>query len=141
MEQNTGVTKIDAAQYNMLLAMYVTPAANLIATAQFLTSISASCRAQKAADQEYHVPWSRHLLASLSVRTGCELLVGSSAVTYNPHFPYFVSPYPFDECLGAVKEWLQVPALLIIDSFAPHGRGRGRGRRRSWYCRLVSSIS
>ena len=104
VEQNNRVTKIDAAQYHMLLAMYVTPAANLIATAQFLTSISASCRAQKAADLEYHVPWSRHLLASLRGRTGCELLVGASAVTYNPHFPYFVSPYPSDECLGAVKE-------------------------------------
>ncbi len=63
VEQNNQVTKIDAAQYHMLLAMYVTPAANLIATAQFLTSISGSCRAQKAADLEYHVPWSRHLLA------------------------------------------------------------------------------
>jgi hypothetical protein len=101
----------------------VTPAANLIATAQFLASISASCRAQKAADLQYHVPWSRHLLASLRERTGCELLVGASAVTYNPHFPHFVSPYPPDECLGAVKEWPQVPALLIIDSFAPHMRG------------------
>lgn len=73
VEQNNRVTKIDAAQYHMLLAMYVTPAANLVATAQFLTSISVSCRAQKAADLEYHVPWSRHLLASLRVRTGCEL--------------------------------------------------------------------
>jgi hypothetical protein len=36
----------------MLLAMYVTPAANLIATAQFLASISASCRAQKAASAD-----------------------------------------------------------------------------------------
>ena len=69
------------------------------------------------------MPWRRHLLASLRERTGCELLVGASAVTYNPHFPYFVSPYPSDECLGAVKEWPPVPALLVIDSFAPHVRG------------------
>ncbi len=59
------VTKIEAAQFHMLLAMYETTAANMVAKAQFLASISASCRAQKAADQEYHVPWSRHLLASL----------------------------------------------------------------------------
>ncbi len=104
----------------MLLAMYETPAANLVATTQFHASISASCRAQKAADLEYHVP---HLLASLRGRTGCELLVGASAVTYNPHFPYFVSLYPSDECLGAVKGWPPVPALLVIDSFAPHVRG------------------
>ena len=107
----------------MLLAMYETPAANMVTTAQFLASISASCRAQKAADLEYHVPWSRHHLASLRGRTGCELHVGASAVTYNPHFPYFVSPCPSDECLGAVKEWPPVPALLVIDSFAPHVRG------------------
>ncbi len=31
--------------------------------------------------------------------------------------------YPSDECLGAVKEWPQVPALLVIDSFAPDVRG------------------
>jgi hypothetical protein len=107
----------------MLLAMYETPAANLVATAQFLASISASCRAQKAADLEYHLPWIRHLLASLRWRTGCELLDGAIAITYNPDLPYFVSPYPSDECLEAVKEWPPVPALLVIDSFAPHVRG------------------
>ncbi len=84
VEQNNRVGKTDAAQYHMLLEMYETPAANVVATAQFLASISASCRAKKAADLEYHVPWSRHLLASLRRRTGCELLVGASAVTYKP---------------------------------------------------------
>jgi hypothetical protein len=69
------------------------------------------------------VPWSRQLLTSLRWRTGCELLVGASTVTYNPHFPYFVSPYPSDKCLEAVKEWPPVPALLVIDSFAPHVTG------------------
>jgi hypothetical protein len=123
VELTNRLTKIDAAQYHMLLAMYETPAANTVATAQLLSSISAYCRAQKAADLEYHVPWSRHLLASLRGRTGCELLVGASAVTYNPHFPYFVSPHQSDECLGAVKVWPTVPALLVIDSFAPHLRG------------------
>jgi hypothetical protein len=102
VEHNNRVTKIDAAQYHMLLAMYETPAANLVVTAQFLASISASCRAQKAADLEYHVLWSRHLLASLRWRTGCEHLVGASDDTYNPHFRYFVSPCPSDECLEAV---------------------------------------
>ncbi len=81
VEQNNRVTKIDAAQYYMLLAMYETPAENSVATALFLASFSASCRAEKAADLEYHVPWSRHLLASLRGRTGCELLVCASAVT------------------------------------------------------------
>jgi hypothetical protein len=125
VEQNNRVTKIDAGQYHMLLAMYETPAANSVAPAQLLASIRSSCRAQKAADLEYHVPCSRHLLklASLRGRTGCELLVGASAVTHNPHFPYFVSPYPSDECLGAIKECPPVPALLVIDSFAPHVRG------------------
>jgi hypothetical protein len=122
VEQNNQATKIDSAQYHMLLAMYETPAANTVATVQFLASISASCRAENAANLEYHVPWSRHLLASLRWRTGCELLVGARAVTYNPPFPYFVSPHPSDECLGAVKEWPPVPALLVIDSFAPHLR-------------------
>jgi hypothetical protein len=45
------------------------------------------------------------------------------AVAYNPHFPHFVSPHPSDQCLGAVKKWPPVPALLVIDSFAPDMRG------------------
>jgi hypothetical protein len=39
-----------------------------------------------------------------------------------PLFPHFVSSHPSDECLGAVKKWPPVPALLVIDSFAPHMR-------------------
>jgi hypothetical protein len=94
VEQNNRVTKIDAAQYHMLLAMYETPAANMVATAQILASISASCRAKKAADLEYHVHSSRRLLASPSLRwrTGCELLVGASAVTYTP-ISHTLSPH------------------------------------------------
>jgi hypothetical protein len=42
VEHNNRVTKIDGAQYHMLLAMYETPAANTVATAQFLANISAS---------------------------------------------------------------------------------------------------
>jgi hypothetical protein len=109
----------------ILLAMYEAQAMTTASPAQFLESISASCRAQKTADLEYHVPWSRHLIASLRWRTSCELLVGASAVTYNPHFPHFVSPespHQSDECLG-VEKWPPVPALLVIDSFAPHMRG------------------
>ncbi len=90
VEQDNRITKLDVAQYHMLLAMYEVPTANAAPAAQFLVSVSASCRAQKAADREYRVPWSQHLLASLPWKTGCELLVGASAVTYNPHFPYFV---------------------------------------------------
>ncbi len=120
VEKHNRVAKLDAAQYHILLAMHAAPTANAAPTAQFLISVSASCRAQKAADREHHVPLSRHLLASLRWQTGCELLVGASAVTCNPHFPYFVSPHPVDECLGAVKEWPPVSALLVIDSFAPH---------------------
>jgi hypothetical protein len=35
VDQNNRVTKINAEQYHMLLAMYETPAANTVATAQF----------------------------------------------------------------------------------------------------------
>ena len=58
-------------------------------------------------------------MAYLRQITGSELLIGASAVTYNPHFPYFSSPYSPDVHFGAVAEWPQKPALLIIDSFAP----------------------
>jgi hypothetical protein len=49
VEQNNRVTRIDAAQYHMLLAM--NEAQEMDApTAQFLVNLSTSCRAQKAAD-------------------------------------------------------------------------------------------
>jgi hypothetical protein len=102
---------MDAAQYHVLLAMYEAQEMTTAPPAQFLVSIRASCRAQKAADLEDHVPWIRHLFAILRRKTGCELLVGASAITYNPHFPHFFSLHPSDECLGAVKEWLPVQLL------------------------------
>jgi hypothetical protein len=97
-------------------------------TAQFLVNLGTSCRALNAADRVYQVHWSRYLFASLRWKTGCELFVGASAVTCNPHFLYFFSLHLVDECLGAVREWPSVllPALLVIDSFAritPHLRG------------------
>jgi hypothetical protein len=56
----------------------------------------------------------------ISKKCESELLIGASAVTYNPHFPFFSSPYILDVNLGAVAEWPQVPALLII--YASHFR-------------------
>ena len=88
----------------------------------FLGHINESCRAQQDADQTYSVPWSRHLLASIRQITGADLLIGASAVNYNPHFLYFSSPYPPDAALGSMSEWPQVPALLVLDSFAPQLR-------------------
>jgi hypothetical protein len=50
IEQNIRVAKIEAAQYHMLLAMYEAQAVTSASPAQFLDSISASCRPQKASD-------------------------------------------------------------------------------------------
>ena len=121
-EQNNRVAKMDAAQYHMLLATSGNQNVPKAPTEQLLSCISDSCRAQSTADLEFFVHWSRHLLASIQKITKSELLIGASAVTYNPHFHYFSSPYLPDVHLGAVTEWPQVPALLIIDSFAPHLR-------------------
>ena len=41
---------------------------------------------------------------------------------FNPHFLHFVSPFPPDVHLGAAADWPQVPALLVLDSFAPQMR-------------------
>ena len=51
-----------------------------------------------------------------------ELLIGARAVTRHPHFPHFVAPFPNDQWLGAVPAWPEVPALLLLDSFAPADR-------------------
>ena len=49
---------------------------------------------------------------------GAELLIGASAVTYDPHFRHLISPFPGDARLGAVSKWPAVSALLVLDSFA-----------------------
>jgi hypothetical protein len=53
---------------------------------------------------------------------GATLLIGASAVTYNPHFRYFSTPVPGDSEFGAVQIWPPKPALLLLDSFAPECR-------------------
>ena len=121
-EYNNRIAKMDAAQYSMLLTTCCNQEAQGAPTTQFLAHISKSCRAQQDADQAYYVHWSRHLLASVRQITGTELLIGASAVTYNPHFLYFFPPSLSDVSLGAVDEWPQVPALLVLDSFAPQTR-------------------
>ena len=123
-EHNNRVVKMDAAQYGMLLTSCYEQDIQRAPLLKFLLRICESCRAQQDADQEYCVPWSRHLLANIRWITGSKLLIGASAVTYNPHFLHFSSPYPTDVHLGAVDEWPQVPALLVLDSFAPQMRCR-----------------
>jgi hypothetical protein len=120
VEQHSRVTKKTTAQYNLPLAISGDQEAASAPTTQFLVDIRTSCRAKNVADLEYYVHWSRHLLANIRCRTGCELLLRASAVIYNPH--YFASPHLLDEHRGAVTEWPMVPALLLIDSFALHLR-------------------
>jgi hypothetical protein len=119
-ERNTRVAKLDAAQYHMLLATCGNQDARSVPAELTLNRISDSCRAQKDADLVSLVHWSRHLVARIRGITRSKLLIGPSAVTDNPHFPYFSSPHALDVHLGSIEKWPQVPALLLIDSFAPH---------------------
>ena len=68
--------------------------------------------------------FTRHLLACISQATGAdsEALIGASAVTYNPHFTSFLSPFECDQSLGALSQWQDVPVLLVLDSFPPSRR-------------------
>jgi hypothetical protein len=88
---------------------------------QLLQLISASSRAQQQSDLEHHVHWSCHLLAHIRKVAG-QLLVGASAMTYNQHFQFFVSPNSVDRQLGVSVTWPQLPALLFLDSFARFAR-------------------
>jgi hypothetical protein len=122
VERNRRVAQLDRSQYGMLLARYTDINGQSTPPAGFLSSLGASCRAQRMADPEYYVHWSRHLLTSLRQATGAEALVGASAVTYNLHFTSFHSPFGCDQSLGALSTWPDVPVLLILDSFAPSRR-------------------
>jgi hypothetical protein len=113
------VTRMDAAQ-NCLLTDLHSLAGQSSPSLQLLQLISASSRAQQQSDLEHHVHWS--LLAYISNVTGAQLLVGASAMNYNQHFQFFVSPNTVDQQLGASVTWPSVPALLLLDSFTPSAR-------------------
>ncbi len=102
VEHNRRVAQLDAAQYEMLLVRYNYSAEHSISPAEFLSSLGASCGAQRMADLEYYVHLSRNLLACILQATGAEALIGASAVTYNPHFTSFLSPFECDQSLSAL---------------------------------------
>jgi hypothetical protein len=112
---------IDAAQYGMLINMQ-SRLSNDGPEEVIIHQLTVIRLAQRQADLQHHVQWSRHLLACLQRSTSATLLIGASAVTYNPHFRYFFSPVPGDSEFGAVQEWLPEPALLLLDSFSPESR-------------------
>ncbi len=110
---------LDSAQFGMLRALYGGQPDQSERFETFLLHLRASCLAQQRADAEGQVHWSRHLLTYLRRITGAELLIGTRAVSHNQHFQHFVSHLAGDQWLGAVQEWPQVPALLLLDSFEP----------------------
>ena len=112
---------LDAAQYGILAYPL---GRDVVPTDALLKSISDSCRFQQQADGDYHVPWSRDLLACLHRVLGVDFLLGARAVISNPHFSHFHSPEEVDIALGAVKHWPLLPALLLLDSFAPADRAQ-----------------
>jgi hypothetical protein len=114
---------LDAAQYGMLVDMCTHDASDPPRpTVHLLETIRKSGRAQRNLDLEHHIHWSRHLLVYIGNITGAQLLIGASAVTYNPHFQHFVSPNSIDQQLGASDHWPLTPALLLLDSFPPPSR-------------------
>jgi hypothetical protein len=107
------VIGMDTANHSMLADLHRLegqPSASML----LLQLIHASSRAQ-----QHHVHWSRHLLAYIRKVTAAQLLIGSSTMTYNLHFHFFVSPNTTDRLLGASVTWRQVPALLLLDLFLP----------------------
>ena len=118
-ESQRRVAMVDAAQYGMLVTMWAGLEDHQTPTPQFPHYLCASCRRQQESDRTHGVSWSRHLLTNIQQSTGAALLVGASAVTYNPHYVYYSSPFPSDSHLGAVLRWPQVPGLLLLDSYEP----------------------
>jgi len=126
---------MDYAQYELLLALYHSWQLGRVmsptqwdsntqpvpATEHFLRTLRMACAAQVQADLNYQVHWSRHLLACLRQITGAELLVGASAVNYNPHFSYFFSPNPHDACFGTMGA--RLCASLNAKSLVLHRSG------------------
>jgi ribonuclease HI len=121
--ESKNIIMLDAAQYGMLVDMCTHDASDTPGpTVHLLETIRQSSRAQRNLDLEHYIHWSRHLLVYIGNITGAQLLIGASAVTYNPHFQQFVSPNSIDQQLGASDHWPLTPALLLLDSFPPSSR-------------------
>ena len=84
---------------------------------QFLHHLCASCSLQQESDSNHGVSWSRHLLTNIQQSMGAALLVGASAVTYNPHYAYYSSQFPSDSHLGAVTQISLFLGIFLLDSF------------------------
>jgi hypothetical protein len=111
----------------------------VVPSESFMQNVVASCHSQEMADDEYYVPWSRHLLACLRRTLAVDFIVGTRAVVSNPHYKHFFSPIETDSSLGAVTDWQQQPALLLLDCFAPDDRHFGAGCK-TWSHRVGSEI-
>jgi len=125
---------LDDAQYGMLWALYrdrhhgKDGDSLTVPTESFLRSLKLACLAQRRADADFAVPWNRHFITCLQQLTKAKLLVGTSAVTYNPHFEFFASPDPRHQVFGAVQDWPPEKALLLLDSIEPGLRQEWLGR-------------
>jgi hypothetical protein len=95
---------------------------DMVPSELFMRNVITSCYSQQQADEDYYVPWSRHLLACLRGILAVDFIVGTRAVTSNPHFQHFFSPVETDSYLGALTDWPQQPALLLLDCFEPEKR-------------------
>ena len=85
----------------------------------FLRVVLLSCMRQRTADVDYYLPWNHYLLTCLRYVLEAACLVGERAVTFNPRFPYFLSPDSSDSVLGSLLCWSSESALLLLDSFMP----------------------
>jgi hypothetical protein len=99
-------------------------------TEPFLLTLKLVCMAQRRADSDYAIPWNRHFITCVQQLTDTQLLLGVSAVTYNPHFEHFASPDSRNEGLGAVRAWPQEKALLLIDSIEPDRARHGSKKQQ-----------
>ena len=70
------------------------PTTQLLVQLSAATHRSASCRAQQDADRQHYMHWNRHLLANIGKVTDVELVIGASAVMFNPHFLHFIPRFP-----------------------------------------------
>ena len=99
------VVGLDAAQYGNNGMLLVTANQDVVPSELFMQNMVISCYSQQQADEDYCVPWSRHLLACLCGILTVDFIVGTRAATSNPHYQHFFSPVETDSCFGAPKDW------------------------------------
>jgi hypothetical protein len=117
-EHSNRVIKMDAARYGLLLTTCYDQDIQHTPLMKLLMLICESCRAQQDADQEYHVPWSRHFLAIIQRKNH---FLRSDEQNFAKHSYHFLRSVFSFHCVRGASNPIRLVLDTVTTSTAVHG--------------------